>query len=71
MKIALVFAFCFTFVFGSVPRNRFDPCIFIDCTKLITTTKSPVITTKISNNLGNGLKPNELQNIKSQLVRLS
>ena len=70
MKITLFLILGLTLALGSVPRNRFDPCIFIDCTKLTTTTKAPTSTTTISNNSGNGPKPDDLQKFKSQLVRV-
>ena len=41
MKIALVFAATLALAFGRVAKDRFDPCIFIDCTKF-TTTKTPI-----------------------------
>ena len=40
MKITLVLIASLAFVLGGVPHNRFDPCIFIDCTKEITSAKS-------------------------------
>ena len=70
MKVAVVLVLSLTFVLARVPKNRFDPCIFIDCTKHTTSTKAPTTSTTTSNNPGNGLQPNELQKIKTQLVRV-
>ena len=41
MKITLVFAATLALAIGGVAKDRFDPCIFIDCTKF-TTTKTPI-----------------------------
>lgn len=41
MKITIVLISSLAFVLGGVPKDRFDPCIFIDCTKF-TTTKTPI-----------------------------
>ena len=40
MKITLVLIASLAFVFGGVPKDRFDPCIFIDCTKEVISAKS-------------------------------
>ena len=68
MKITLVLIASLALVLGGVPKDRFDPCIFIDCTKFTTTkpttkTKTPKITS-----LGNAPKSEELIKIKTKLV---
>ena len=41
MKIELVFVLDFALVFGAIPKDRFDPCIFIDCSQHSVSTKAP------------------------------
>ena len=67
MKITLVLISSLAFVLAGVPKDRFDPCIFIDCTKF-TTTKPTTKATTPKTTLGNGPKTEELTNIKTKLV---
>ena len=67
MKITLVLIASLAFVLGGVPKDRFDPCIFIDCTKFTTTQPTTkAVTPKTTN--GNALKSEELIKIKTKLV---
>ena len=67
MKITLVLTATLAFVFGGVPKDRFDPCIFIDCTKF-TTTQTPIEVTTPRRKDGNVSKSKELEKIKTKLV---
>ena len=67
MKITIVLISSLAFVLGGVPKDRFDPCIFIDCTKL-TTPKVTIEATTPKTTLGNAPKSEELIKIKTKLV---
>ena len=41
MKTAVVLIASLAFVLGGVPKDRFDPCIFIDCSQHSVSTKAP------------------------------
>ena len=41
MKTTVVLISSLAFVLGGVPKDRFDPCIFIDCSKLPTSSQAP------------------------------
>ena len=41
MKLILGIIINLALATGSKSEERFDPCLFIDCTKLTTTTKAP------------------------------
>ena len=41
MKTAVVLIASLAFALGGVPKDRFDPCIFIDCSKLSTSSQAP------------------------------
>ena len=41
MKIAIVLVASLAYVLGGVPKDRFDPCIFIDCSQHSFSTKAP------------------------------
>ena len=68
MKITLVLIASLTFVLGGVPKDRFDPCIFIDCTKFTTTKPTTKATTPKTTPVGNAPKSEELIKIKTKLV---
>lgn len=68
MKLVLVLIPCLTFVLGGVPKDRFNPCIFIDCNKYTTTQPTTKAATFFSNT-GKSPKSQELLKIKSKLVR--
>ena len=68
MKFTLVLIVNLAFVLGGVPQDRFDPCIFIDCTKFTTTKPTTKATTPKTTPLGNGPKSEELIKIKTKLV---
>ena len=42
MKTTVVLISSLAFVLGGVPKDRFDPCIFIDCSKLSTSSQAPI-----------------------------
>ena len=68
MKITIVLIASLTFVLGGVPKDRFDPCIFIDCTKFTTTKPTTKATTQKTTPLGNAPKSEELIKIENKLV---
>ena len=68
MKITIVLIASLAFVLGGVPHDRFDPCIFIDCTKFTTTKPTTKATTPKTTPLGNAPKSDELIKIKTKLV---
>ena len=68
MKIALPLISSLALVLGGVPKDRFDPCIFIDCTKF-TTTKPTTKAATPKTTHGNAPKSEELIKIKTKLVR--
>ena len=68
MKITIVLIASLAFVLGGVPHDRFDPCIFIDCTKFTTTKPTTKATTPKTTPLGNAPKSEELIKIKDKLV---
>ena len=67
MKITLILILSLAFSLGGVSKDRFDPCIFIDCTKF-TTSKSTTKATTSKTTLVNVPKSEELINIKTKLV---
>ena len=83
MKTTLILISSLAFVLGGVPKDRFDPCIFIDCTKEVTSnsiqsttkatvtktiTPSPANTQKSEDDLLKN-KDNELASIASNMVK--
>ena len=69
MKIELVFVLDFALVFGAIPKDRFDPRIFIDCTKF-TTTQATIKPTTPPTISGNAPKSEEFVKINAKLVCL-
>ena len=67
MKNILLLLATIAFVFGGVPRERFDPCIFIDCSKFTTTQPTTIKVTSPSK-VENAQNSEELEKIKSKLV---
>ena len=67
MKITLILIASLALVLGGVPKDRFDPCIFIDCTKF-TSPKPTTEATSPKTTLGNAPKSEELIKIKTKLV---
>lgn len=67
MKVALVLLFCVAGNLGGVSIERFDPCIFIDCTKF-TTPPNIIATTKPTKATSNIQEAEELDKIEHQLV---
>ena len=50
MKIALILIASLAFVLGGVPKDRFDPCIFVpeECNKHKDTTTKPVTSAQLT-----------------------
>ena len=67
MKNILLLLATIAFVFGGVPRERFDPCIFIDCSKFTTTQPTTIKVTSPSK-VENAQNSEELEKIKTKLV---
>ena len=66
METALVFLVSLALVSGGVPKDRFDPCIFIDCSKFSTKAPTtPSTTTTVAP------KSEDIGKFQSQLVAIT
>lgn len=68
MKAVVILLTVLSLALGGIPIGRFDPCIFIDCTKFTSTPKTSTTLTSAQIDFELKPKPDRIKEIEKRLV---